>query len=80
MDGVNALVVDPLNESECFRRIDDLLHTPERIQAMKMEGLITASRYSIHSAVISELAVFSKTLRGFRVERSHTDAVAIGSL
>ena len=66
IDGVNALVVDSLNEEACHARIADLLRRPERLARMQMAGLVTASGYSIHAAAISELTLFAKHLAKHR--------------
>ena len=65
IDGVNALVVDPLDERECFKRCE-LVECPDRLREMQLAGLETASRYSVHRAAISELALFSKALAEHR--------------
>lgn len=66
VDGLNSLVVDSFDEDECFHRLDDLLQHPSKIKQMQLAGLQTAARYSIHTAAVSELALFATALARHR--------------
>ncbi len=66
VDGVNALVVDTMDEEACYSRIAELLRAPERLEAMQPAALGTAARYSIHAAAVSELTLFAAHLAGHR--------------
>lgn len=62
IDGVNAIVVDTFDEDECFQRLNGLLSAPGQITTMKHAGMLTAARYSVGGAALSELVLFSNAL------------------
>ena len=66
IDGENAVVVDSLNEDECFERLDALIRYPGELRRMQAAGLSTAARYSVHAAAMSELALFARELARHR--------------
>lgn len=70
LDEVNALVVDTMSEDVCFDRIDALLQDLEKLERLRHLALHTASRYSIHSAALSELLLFARELSKFQLTRS----------
>lgn len=59
VDSVNSIVVDSLNEEECFARLNDLLRNRARVSYLQQAGLATAARYSVHAAAVSELNTFA---------------------
>jgi len=66
-DNVNALIVDTLDKVSYTQRIKNLLSDPDKILDMKLNGLMTAAKYSPHAAAISELTTLYKDLREHRV-------------
>jgi glycosyltransferase involved in cell wall biosynthesis/GT2 family glycosyltransferase len=60
IDGVNALVVDSLNEEDCLERITSLIADSNWLMRLQIEGLLTASRFTARGAALSELAVLGK--------------------
>lgn len=72
IDGVNALVVDTQDEEMCRERIAALLRAPAQLAKMQVAGLVTASRYSVHTAAISELALFTKQVARHRAHHRAT--------
>lgn len=66
IDGCNALVVDSFDERESFRRIKALLTNAMELSRLRLAGLKTASRYSVHAAAVSELELFSRSLASHR--------------
>ena len=67
IDGTNALVVDSLNEEECFERLTALIDRPAELRRMQSAGLETAARYSVHMAAVSELGMFARMLSRHRL-------------
>lgn len=67
IDGCNAIVVDSLDEDECFFRIDGLLRSPTTLARMQLESLETASRYSVHRAAVSEWLSIAAALTRHRL-------------
>ncbi|MGD9945297.1 MAG: glycosyltransferase [Burkholderiaceae bacterium] len=63
IDGLNALVVDSLNEDECSRRLQQLCRDRALLARLKIEGLTTASRYPVRAAIVSELRVLNAALQ-----------------
>lgn len=66
IDGKNAIIVDSSNESECVRRILALVQDPASMRRLRREGLMTAARYSVHRAAMSELVVLADGLSAHR--------------
>lgn len=58
VDNLNSIFVDPFNENETVKKVFTFL-TKSPINKFKIESLRTASRYSIHQAVVSELVKLS---------------------
>lgn len=68
IDGVNAFVVDPFDEDECFDRLSELIHGDAQMRKLQRAGLVTSARYSTHAAAISELIVLAQ---GLATHRKH---------
>lgn len=66
VDEVNALVVDSLNEEECFNRLSMLLTDNEKMHQFKCEGPVTAGNFTALKAASSELDLFKKHLSEYR--------------
>lgn len=62
----NSLVLDTMNEPECLTAIVDLLNNAESLQQMQRKGLMTAARYSVHAAAISESVELETALKSWR--------------
>lgn len=62
----NALVLDTLNEPECLTAIVHLLNNAESLRKMQRKGLMTAARYSVHAAAISESVELEAALQSWR--------------
>lgn len=69
----NALVLDTLNEAACFSAVANLLEQPMELQRMRRNGLLTASRYSVHAAAVSEAIPLQAALNAWRITRPITD-------
>ena len=67
IDGFNALVVDPYDEESCFDALASLINDPQRLAGIRLEGMKTAARYSVHRAAVSELSLLSEELTRHRV-------------
>lgn len=65
-DNINALVVDTFDEELCFNRLNELLQDGDKINVMQAAGLLTAAKYSVHQAAISEICLFNKELTKHR--------------
>jgi GT2 family glycosyltransferase/glycosyltransferase involved in cell wall biosynthesis len=63
----NSLVLDAQNEGTCFAAISNLLEDPDALQRMRRNGLATASRYSVHSATVSEVVPMENALKAWRI-------------
>jgi len=63
IDGENSLIVDTLDESLCCETVSSLIEEPWRIEKMKLSALLTASRYSVHAAAMSEISLFIKMIQ-----------------
>lgn len=61
-NGENALVVDTMDEDACFKAVCDLFDTPDALVRHKRSALRTASRFSVHTAAVSELIAFHEAL------------------
>ena len=57
--GENALILDTFDEQLVIREIIALVQNPEKLVRMKMNGLITARRYSVMNAAWSEIQMLS---------------------
>lgn len=69
VDGVNAIVVDTLNEDQVFNCLSELIDSGSgKIEQMKHQGLMTAARYSVHQAAISEYVPLLAALKAHRVK------------
>lgn len=69
VDGVNAIVIDTLNEDEVFNRLSELIQfNRTKIEEMKQQGLLTAARYSVHQAAVSEFVPLFNALKAHRVQ------------
>lgn len=66
IDGENSLVIDTLNEGQCVRSISSLMENPEALRNIRLSALLTASRYSVHMAAVSEILHLSKHLNAHR--------------
>lgn len=65
----NALVLDTLDEPACFAAISSLLEQPDALQRMRRNGLVTAARYSVHAAAVSEAVPLETALKAWRTTR-----------
>ncbi|MBK8805548.1 MAG: glycosyltransferase [Bacteroidales bacterium] len=66
IDGVNALVVDTLNEDTCFAALSSLIEDKTKLSRLKTQSLLTASKYSVLNAAISEVALFASSISKHR--------------
>jgi hypothetical protein len=66
IDGDNSLVIDTLDEELCIRRTSSLIEDPGTLENIKLSALLTASRYSVHMAAVSEILHLSKHLSAHR--------------
>jgi GT2 family glycosyltransferase/glycosyltransferase involved in cell wall biosynthesis len=65
----NALVLDTLDEPACFAAISGLLEKPDALQRMSRKGLVTAARYSVHAAAMSEVVPLETALKAWLTTR-----------
>ena len=65
----NALVLDTLDEPACLAAISSLLEKPDALQRMRRSGLVTAARYSVHAAAVSEAVPLESALKAWRAIR-----------
>ncbi len=65
----NALVLDTLDEPACFAAISSLLEKPDALQRIRRNGLMTAARYSVHAAAVSEAVPLETALKAWRTTR-----------
>ncbi len=56
--GVNAIIVDPFDESAVIESVTSVLRKARDIASLKMNSLLTGSCFSIHKAAISEVSIF----------------------
>lgn len=66
IDGENSLVIDTLDEGLCIQRVSSLIEDPDLLKSIKLSALLTASRYSVHMAAVSEILHLSKHLSAHR--------------
>lgn len=59
IDGCNAIVVDTLDERDCYDRIADLMAKPDLLASLASRSIATASIYSLEGAASSEVRLFS---------------------
>lgn len=57
IDGVNALVVDSQNEGACINRLLAVIDDAGSLRTMQFNAIRAASRFTMHAAAVSELAV-----------------------
>jgi GT2 family glycosyltransferase/glycosyltransferase involved in cell wall biosynthesis len=69
----NALVLDTLDEAACFAAISSLLGRPAALQRMRRNGLLTAARYSVHAAAVSETVPLEIVLKERRIRNPRRD-------
>ncbi len=62
----NALVVDTSDEEACYRAIFNLLSDMGKLEKLKNNGLLTASRFSTHNAAVSECVSLNGALNRHR--------------
>lgn len=67
ISGFNSLLIDSTDQVATSRAILGLLDSPNLLNSLKTNALITAANYSIHKAAISELTLFARkaTERGY---------------
>jgi glycosyltransferase involved in cell wall biosynthesis len=58
--------LDTQNEPACCAAIAYLLAAPEALQHMRRNGLLTAARYSVHAAAVSEAVPLEAALKAWR--------------
>ncbi|WP_182283101.1 glycosyltransferase [Comamonas testosteroni] len=69
VDGINSIVVDTLDEERIFNKLSELIDSGSaKIEQMKHQGLLTAARYSVHQAAVSEYVPIFAALKMHRVE------------
>lgn len=61
-----ALVVDTLDEAACFDTVSTLCADRQRLTRLQRVGLITAARYSVHGAAVSECLALEPALQAHR--------------
>jgi GT2 family glycosyltransferase/glycosyltransferase involved in cell wall biosynthesis len=66
-NGANAVLVDTASEPECVSALAALLVSPDEQKRLREAGLLTAARFSVHQAAMTELAVFARGLATERV-------------
>jgi len=66
IDGANSLVVDSFDEAMAVQALHELVNDPCRLHKMRMAGLMTAAKYSVHRAAVSELTLLSQSLTEHR--------------
>jgi GT2 family glycosyltransferase/glycosyltransferase involved in cell wall biosynthesis len=59
VDGVNAVMLDSLDEEGCSERLIALIDDPVTLRRLQIAGMLTASRFNARSAALSELAVLA---------------------
>lgn len=73
----NALVLDTLDEMGCCEAVSSHLEQPEALQRMRRNGLLTAARYSVHAAAVSEAVPLEAALKAWRNTRPRRDKPVI---
>jgi GT2 family glycosyltransferase/glycosyltransferase involved in cell wall biosynthesis len=61
-EGKNAVVVDTSDEAACVVALSALVAADDQRRRLREAGLLTASRFSVREAALSEVAVFVKAL------------------
>lgn len=80
VDGVNALVVDTLDESVVLTRLTDLIKNVTKLHSMQRAALETASQFSVNRAAISELNLFAREMAQHRVKYAIKDKEILYSI
>lgn len=62
----NALLVDPFDESSCFKEISALIRSKKVLHEMQNKAALTAANYSAHKAAVSELVPLVSRLAELR--------------
>jgi hypothetical protein len=63
---VNALVVNTLDEEASFKTVSSVLASELHLGRLQYEGLLTAARYSVHGAAVSEWLPMYQALKYHR--------------
>lgn len=71
--GINALVVDTLDEAAVVDVIQSVLADSERLASLQRQALLTASRYSVHAAAMSIYLTLAASWEA-GVSRHHADS------
>jgi hypothetical protein len=66
IDGDNSLVIDTLDEELCVRQVSSLIENQNLLENIKLSALLTASKYSVHIAAMTEILHLSKHLNAHR--------------
>ncbi|WP_394128941.1 glycosyltransferase [Shewanella maritima] len=66
IDNFNSIVVDTLNEDECFEKANQFLKNWHLFPEFQRSAIQTATEFSVNKAAISELCLFSSALSAFR--------------
>lgn len=62
----NAIVLDSEDEDACYGILDDLIGDSERLKKLQQQGLLTAAKYSVHEAAVSEFIPLFNALKNHR--------------
>jgi hypothetical protein len=62
INGDNSVVIDTLNEGMCIESVSSLIEDSARLAKLRLSALLTAAKYSVHMAAVSEMLHFSKHL------------------
>jgi len=63
----NAIVLNTLDEEQCYLYIHAVVSSPNLLQKIQHQGLVTAARYSVHTAAISEALPLLNALNCHRI-------------
>jgi len=66
INGENAVVIDTLDEAICIESVSSLIDDSARLAKLKSSALLTAAKYSVHMAAVSEMLHFSEHLNAHR--------------
>lgn len=66
VNGENSVVVDTLDEGMCVESVSSLVEDSALLNKIKLSALLTAAKYSVHMAAVSEMLLFSKHLGAHR--------------
>jgi GT2 family glycosyltransferase/glycosyltransferase involved in cell wall biosynthesis len=66
-DGANAVLVDTSSEPECILALAKLAASRDEQKRLREAGLLTAARFSVQQAAMTELAVFAGGLATERI-------------